>query len=79
MQPSPAYPTQPQQMQYQQTGQYGAPGQVYGVPPPPYSETPSQVAPSAMYSVSYQQMQTAWLKIKTLLFLSYFCGKKNIS
>ena len=56
MQPSPAYPTQPQQMQYQPPGQYGAPGQAYGVPPPPYSETPSQPAPSGMYNVSYQQM-----------------------
>lgn len=50
MQPSPAYPTQPQQMQYQPPGQYGAPGQTYGVPPPPYSETPSQPAPSGIYN-----------------------------
>ena len=56
-QPSPGYPTQPQQMQYQPPGQYGAPGQVYGVPPPPYNEAPLQPAPSGMYNVSYKHLE----------------------
>lgn len=56
----PAYPTQPQPMQYPLQGQFAsaaAGGQMYGVPPPPYSEMPisgyaPQQAPSGMYNVS---------------------------
>lgn len=63
----PAYPTQPQQMQYQPTGQYGIPAQMYGIPPPPYSQTPLQqpgVPPSAgMYNVR---------ALKVVLILSIF-------
>ncbi|XP_058954020.1 DAZ-associated protein 2-like [Pocillopora verrucosa] len=61
----PAYPTQPQPMQYPLQGQFAsaaAGGQMYGVPPPPYSEMPisghaPQQAPSGMYNPQLQMQQ----------------------